>query len=132
MTHQNWVKKQFSKRNTALYYRNVLIHVSFIETIVKEESGSSSFDCAIKILKANPKYKNELLQEINTLRIKRNSIVHDILKNKVFKTDNDIDKIVKEMHSLLRIVYSRSDFIYRHFFNKYSINTKTIFGIVKI
>ena len=127
MTHKDWIKSQFDKKRKKENYRNVLIHTSFIETIVKKSAGSSNFDCAIKILKADTKNKNEPLKEIDDLRKKRNAIIHEILNNKTFKVEDDINGVVKTMKALLKQIYSNSHLIDVYLQKNFEISSWKIF-----
>lgn len=125
MDHKNWIKGQFKKEYTSSGYRNVLIHTSFIETIVKKETEARgvNFDCAIKILKANSKYNSDKLVKIDKLRNKRNIIMHELLENQDLDEDL-IDSTIKRMRNLLKEIYHNSSFIQSYFKKEYGIDTK--------
>jgi len=125
MTHQDWIKEQFKAEHTKNRYRDVLIHASFVETIVKEEANAKgmNFECAIKILKANNKYRSDKIYKIDELRIKRNKIIHELLKDRNMG-DKLIVSTIDDIHKLLREIYSNSSFIQNYFKKEYQIDTK--------
>jgi len=122
MDHKDWIKTQFEKY-VRRCYRDVLIHTSFVETVARKEAEEENFYCAIKILRANNKYDQDRIDEIDELRNKRNKILHELLKDK--KLDkNLIDLRIKQMKDLLKEIYHNSSFIQRYFKKEYGIDTK--------
>ena len=124
MNHLAWIKEQFQKKNTKVSYRNVLIHTSFMETVVKKEAdqGRVDFDCAIKILRSNSRYNRTTIIEIDGLRKKRNKIIHELLKNNGLD-EALINMTIKEMRGLLKNIYHNAPFVQRYFLNEYQIDT---------
>lgn len=53
MDHSDWIKNQFKKVKGRAWYRDVIIHASFIETATRNVAKQkNSFDCAIKNIKS--------------------------------------------------------------------------------
>lgn len=123
MNHLAWIQEQFKKKNKTASYRNVLIHTSFVETVVKKEARHwANFECAIKILKSNPSYSKKTIDMIDELRKKRNRIIHELLKNEQLD-ENLINATIKEMKELLRNIYHNLLFVQQHFQKKYKVDT---------
>ena len=123
MDHLDWIREQFLKRkNKIVSYRNVLIHTSFVETVVKKEARHANFECAIRILKSNSSYCATTMNMIDGLRKKRNKIIHELLKNKALD-ETLINMTIKEMRGLLRAIYHNSPFVQGYFRNEYQIDT---------
>ena len=124
MTHQEWVRNEFPCRRRSPY-RDVLIHTSFIETIIREKAkGHPPWKCAITILRGNHKYDGDKLAEIDELRKLRNRIVHDLLKDSNL-TNTLIRKILRDMKKLLKDIYHDSDVIKDYFRKHYGIDATT-------
>mgnify|MGYP001577395302 CR=1 FL=1 len=124
MDHPEWIKNQFKKVRGRAWYRDVIIHASFIETATKSVAKErNSFDCAIKILKASEKYKDDKLDEIERLRKLRNRMIHDLLKDKEL-TNEAIIKTIREMKKILKDIYHNSVLIQEYFQKHRGINTK--------
>ncbi|HZX50285.1 MAG TPA: hypothetical protein VFE94_04065 [Candidatus Paceibacterota bacterium] len=145
MENQEFVKKQFEIfKKRGANYRNVLILTSFIETIIRENASKGKklkeFKQSLVILgldidpkdekvvsyRKNSQHTNDCLIEINLLRVQRNELLHDILKEKHPK--EYIDKTIKEMARNLRSVCTSSNLI-RDYFSK---NTDYNFDPAKI
>jgi hypothetical protein len=133
MNHSTWIAEQFKKKTKACY-RNVLIHTSFVETVVKEEALSKlskkkrkkkprkmGFECAIKVLRRNG-YDRNMVDQIDKLRDKRNKIIHALLKD-MNLNERLINMTIREMRALLKHIYHNSAFIQGYFQNGYQIDT---------
>jgi len=126
MNHLAWIQEQFENKNKTASYRNVLIHTCFVETVIKEKTRHrANFECAIKILRSNLSYGDEMIDKIDELRKKRNRIIYELLKNKELD-DNFINAAIKEMRELLRSIYHNLPFVQHYFQKKYKVDT-TIF-----
>lgn len=123
MKHSDWVVNQFKEKRTKEQYRDVLIHTSFVETIVREETEGADFSCAIKILGRDKDSISEPIGEMESLRKLRNEIVHDLLKNPGL-TSELISSKIKEMKILLRKIYNNSSFVRKYFRKHYSVDTE--------
>jgi hypothetical protein len=131
LPHPEWVKYQF---NVALrpHFRDVLIHTSFIEAIVRIEAdpknqGKILFGKAINIMfvlreRCNL-YLDGKLDEIKTLWGLRNEIAHEILTSEL--KEEEIIQRIYNMFNLIKIIYRESVFI-QNFFNKYGLKTDEI------
>jgi hypothetical protein len=120
--HLTWIKKQFAKKHTKACYRNVLIHTSFVETVVRKEARQRDFRRAIAVLRDNRGYDRNTVNRIDQLRDKRNTIIHELLKNKGLD-ENLINTTIKEMRELLEYIYRNSPFVQTYFRNEYHIDT---------
>ena len=124
MDHSDWIKNQFKKAKGRAWYRDIIIHASFVETVVKEVAqGGRNFEHAIKILQANSKHRGDKLDEIEKLRKLRNRMIHDILKDKNL-TNEVIKATIKEMKEILKNIYHHSLLVQEYFKKHYNINTK--------
>jgi hypothetical protein len=99
--NEEYIKDQFRIFVRRGQYRDVLMHTSFIETIIKDVSGvttrPSTFKKALELLglvinsenevessyAETCQYKKDCLIEINKLRVQRNELLHDIMKKKL-------------------------------------------------
>ncbi len=132
LSHPEWVKYQF---NEALrpHFRDVLIHTSFVEAVVRIEADPKnqgkkiSFGKAINIMFALRErcnlYLDGKLDEILKLWRLRNEIIHEILTSKL--KEEEIIKRIYDMLDLIKIIYRESVFI-QNFFNKYGLKTDEI------
>ena len=101
------------------WLRDVLVHTSFIETAVREESDPNykiQFGPSmgrLKLLKEKcGLYSDGKLDEIKKLWELRNDLIHKIVKNR-FDEETIISKI-HEMHDLIKTIYSESSFVRKY------------------
>ena len=138
--NDEFIKDQFRIFKKRGGYRDVLMHTSFIEAVVKNKANlekSGQFKQALeklglKIDKTNEKnacyritsnykdYKNSCLIEINLLRFQRNELLHDIIKKKL--DQEYINNTIKEMKQKIRLVYTKSKLIRDFFTNNFGID----------
>jgi len=138
-SNEEYVKDQFRIFVRRGQYRDVLMHTSFIETIIKEVSGvDGSFKSALKQLgllinSKNEKessyvetcqYKGDYLTEINKLRFQRNELLHDIMKKEL--PQDYIDKIRDEMRRNIWLIYFQSPLIRNYFRTKRGYDPKDL------
>ena len=64
---------------------------------------------------SNCKYKKSCLKEINELRVQRNELLHDILREKLPK--EYIENLIKEMSKNIEKICSSSDLVRDYFCN---------------
>lgn len=142
MNHVAWIQQQFAAKRTMACYRDVLIHTSFVETIVKTEAllalakprqpqtkkkgktqqkkrGGIDFAHAIGILRR----KGHAMTKIDQLREKRNKIIHELLRN-VGLDDMLVTRTIKEMRDLLEHIYHNSAFVQTYCQKEYQVDTK--------
>lgn len=124
--HNEWIEYQYKKALRPCF-RDVLIHTSFIENIVRMEAdpnnkGKLNFAPAIRRLIAMRercnKYKDDKLDEITKLWRLRNEIVHEILRSELKEVE--IISKIKEMFTLIKDIYRESKFL-QQFFGKYNL-----------
>jgi len=141
MDHLAWIKKQFDRTRTTACYRNVLIHTSFVETIVKAEAllelskqrqktkkkrsakrkktrNEIGFADAIGVLRG----KGHAMYEIDQLRAMRNVIIHELLKNEKLG-EPLIRTTIEEMRVLLKHIYDSSSLVQGYFLKEHQIDT---------
>lgn len=125
MDHKDWVKNQFKRVKNRAWYRDVIIHSSFIETVVKETATNKNinFECAIEILKANNNYNQEDLNKIDKLRKLRNILIHELLKNNEL-TNEIVIKSIREAKLIIKFIYHNVEFIQNYFSKKFDLDTK--------
>ena len=118
LSHNDWALQQFDKY-LKTSYRNVLIHASIIEGILRNESGQEKFYSANKFLFCNKQITISEFKVFDELRNIRNSLIHDSFKDKLEqnKIDELRDKLMKKIHESYRI----SNFLNKRLFEKYSI-----------
>jgi hypothetical protein len=139
MNHSTWIKRQFDKKRKTACYRDVLIHTSFVETIVKREALLKSpkrkqmqqqkkkeqrigFEKAIGVLRKTG-YDANAMSKIDQLRDKRNTIIHNLLKE-VKLDDKLIKATLREMRELLKWIYHHVQFVQAYFLREYQIDTR--------
>lgn len=105
-------------------YRDVIIHASFVEIVMKRLGKEKNFQCSIKILNARyPENKTEI-DKLEQLRKMRNRMVHDLLKDGHL-TNAEIIKTIRSMKKLLREIYHTDNgMIKKYFEEKHQIDTR--------
>lgn len=121
LSHQNWVLQQFDKYLKSSY-RNVIIHASIIEGVLRNESGKNTFDLANKSLLLSKKITSSEFCIFNEVRNIRNSLVHESFKNKL--AQNEIDELRDSLMEKIHKAYKISIFLNKNLFKKYKIPPK--------
>ena len=135
MDNKQFVKDQFRIfKKRGVNYRNVLMLTSFIESIVRDQARQAKkrkdFKHALEILgldidrtngiasyNKSSQYKDDCLIEINDLRVQRNELLHDIIKEKL--PQKYINDTIKKMGKNIRLIYTKSQFICNYFKNNF-------------
>lgn len=119
LSHHDWVLQQFDKYLRRAY-RDVLIHSSIIEGVLRNESGKGKFDEANKHLLNTKKINSSEFCVFNKVREIRNSLVHDSFRSQLVQ--NDIDKLRDALMENILDAYKKSTFLNEKLFKKYSIS----------
>src|SRR4030065_875473 len=117
--HNEWLKLEFQNKYLKPSYRNAIIHASFIEGLVKRESGKKYFSVAnSRLLKSNKitKPEFEIFEDIRKLR---NSLLHDIFIQSLDETpiNNMIENLMKD----IMLAYCISQFLKEKIIKPYKI-----------
>lgn len=121
MNHHSWVRVQFVKARRP-YYRDVIIHASFIETVVRQLTQRNTFEKAIKALKR--KLPTKEINQLDRLRKIRNALVHDLLKDPRM-TNDVIKRKIYELRRVITDIYCTQPLIQDYFAEGYNINTRS-------
>ena len=119
LSHKNWVLQQFEAKYLKSSYRNVIIHASIIEGILRNESGKSMFDLANKSLLLSKKISSSEFCIFNGVRAIRNNLVHESFKNGL--AQNEIDGLRDNLMENIHNAYKVSSFLDKNLFRKYNI-----------
>ncbi len=124
MNHKEWIKNQYGVVKGRAFYRDVIIHASFVETATKQLGRGRDFQCSIKILGAkHPEHKTET-DQLEQLRKMRNRMIHDLLKDEQL-TNDEVKKVIRAMKQLLKEIYHKEGGLINEYFDKkYQIDTK--------
>jgi len=136
MTHNEWVQKQFTrfkKYKDRPNYRDVLLITSFIETVVRDKASCTAckrredFKKSLEVLglkidgndkrkssyRQDCQYKEDCLIEINDLRVQRNELLHDIIREEL--PEEHIGDRIKEMAKNIEQICIKSNLIRNYF-----------------
>lgn len=140
MTHNDWVRGQFTLlKRRGPSYRNVLLLTSFIETVIRYEASKKckerkEFKQSLEVLRLtidhgnerksshqqNCQYKTDCLIEINLVRVQRNQLLHDIIKESLPK--KHIEDTIRDMKKNIEQICTNSDLIRKYFRDKYGFD----------
>ncbi len=142
MENAEWVKAQFGlpkKRRSGWRYRDVLLLTSFIESVVRDaaapdEPHRKEFKPSLKTLGLrieneeedgasygqDCRHREDCLIEINTLRIQRNRLLHDIIRDHL--PEERINATIKRMAKNIRHVCTESRLIREYFRTEYGFD----------
>jgi hypothetical protein len=130
-SNEEYVKDQFRIFVHRGQFRDVLMHTSFIETVIKDTAGMVTrprkFKKALELLgliingedekessyEETSQHKGDCLIEINKLRFQRNELLHDIMKERL--PQDYIDKVRDEMKQNIWFIYFKSPLIRDYF-----------------
>jgi hypothetical protein len=118
-THDEWVQEQFSIKYLRKSYRNVLVHASIIEGVLRNESGASHYSSANKSLLRIGAISSSEFCHFEAVRSTRNELVHGAYRNGL--TQSEIDMLLKELIAQIKEVYKHSSFLGEKLFKKHSI-----------
>ena len=126
LEHNEWIKFQF-KNALRPRLRDVLVHASFIETIVRYEADpnfKTQFGPSLGNLKLLRKkcglYSDGRLDEIEKLWNIRNDLIHAIIKNKF--DEAVIIKKIYQMRDLIKVIHRGPNFVINFLQKTYKIN----------
>jgi hypothetical protein len=140
MENAEWVKTQFGlPKKRGWRYRDVLLLTSFIETVIRDKAAGNrskrdDFKKSLKILGLNiatededgasyrqdGQHREECLIEINMLRVQRNRLLHDIIRDRV--PEEHINDTIKRMAKNIRRVCTESHMIREYFRTQYGLD----------
>jgi len=128
LSHEDWLECQF-KEYRKKRYRDVILHVSIIESAIivesklfhpfpcpGEKTKHRTFSRAIKILEENRKNNRIVKKEIKTIKKcwkKRCNLVHGIIEKKL--DQDNIEKLIDELHNLIFFKVHKSKFFNKIF-----------------
>jgi hypothetical protein len=142
MENGRWVKRQFAvvkKLKGEARYREALLLTSFIETVIKDAAtpdGSTrkNFRDSLKALglkipnekedgasyKQDCQHREDCLIEINALRVQRNRLLHDIIREDL--AQECIEDTVRKMAKNIKCVCMESGMIREYFRTEYGFD----------
>lgn len=140
--HDKFIKDQFRILRKRHQLRDVILHTSFFEAIIIDtaelDSKKSWFKEGLKKLglvidytdesiseySAECAHKDDLLIEINSLRAKRNELLHNIINNRL--PQNTVNNIIREMGQDILKIYNRSPLVIEYFVSHYSFDPREL------
>ncbi|UCF79100.1 MAG: hypothetical protein JSW03_02265 [Candidatus Eiseniibacteriota bacterium] len=125
LPHPDWVAGQFSPQGLRPRYRNVVLHASIIEGVLREEvwgtKKKGSFHEAIETLSLRPSGITPQEEKVFTkVKDLRNDLIHDSYRNKY--TERQILAVRDKLMEKIREAYSISKFLNCKLFLKYNID----------
>lgn len=138
--HDKFIKDQFRILRKRRQLRDVILHTSFFEAIVLDTAGLdvrkdkfkdglkklglviSNEDEYISSYSNDSEYKDDLLVEVNSLRVKRNELLHTIISGRLPQTT--IDDVIKEMGVNVLKIYNNSPLIIDYFISHYNFDPR--------
>ena len=118
LSHNDWVIQQF-KKYLRPSYRDVIIHTSIIEGVLRNESKKGSFDSANKFLLQSKKIDSSEFYMFNEVRDIRNKLIHESFMNKLVQ--NEIDKLRDDLRVKILYAYQNSNFLDNTIFKQYNV-----------
>lgn len=140
--NEEYVKDQFKILVHRGQFRDVVMHTSFIETVIKDSATVTTrprtFKKALELLgliidcedeekscyAEASQHKGSYLVEINKLRVQRNKLLHDIMKERL--PQSYIDNIRDEMKENIWLIYFRSPLVRDYFKSTRSYDPKDL------
>ncbi|OGI19665.1 MAG: hypothetical protein A3J06_03975 [Candidatus Moranbacteria bacterium RIFCSPLOWO2_02_FULL_48_19] len=119
LNHHEWVNEQFQEKYLTKTYRNVIIHSSLIEGILRHNSGEHTFDSANKSLLSIKKIDLPEFCMFKEISKTRNSIIHKIFERSL--SQKSMDKLLRNLRKKILEAYKTSDFLGLNLFKKYKI-----------
>ena len=119
--HKVFIKDQFRILRNKHQLRDVILHTSFFESIILDTAElydkNDSFKKGLKKLgleinsldeniasySKDCENKDDMLFEINSVRVKRNELLHNIIKKRL--PQSDINETINEMGISIRDIY---------------------------
>ncbi|KKS31597.1 hypothetical protein A2380_00995 [candidate division WWE3 bacterium RIFOXYB1_FULL_43_24] len=144
-SHEKFIIDQFRILNKRRQLRDVILHTSFFEAIIIDTADlydkKSSFmkglvKLGLEINRENESisrysdgcdHKNDLLIEINSLRVRRNELLHDIIKKRL--PQDIINVAIKEMGENIIKIYKNSPLIIDYYVAHYGIDPRELITV---
>ena len=120
LDHGGWVRRQFNQNGLKPSFRNVVLHVSFIESIVRNESKRGTFDAANMFLRISNSITQSEFEVFDRVRDLRNKLVHTILKKGL--TQKEIESCRDALMKKILEAYRSSTFLDDRLFRQYDIS----------
>lgn len=109
LSHKEWVKEQFRGNNYKVNYRNVMMHCSLIESLLKTQAKEETFDCANKKLLCLNIISGAEFCYFDKIRRMRNELIHNIFSKKL--NQDNIDRKVLSLMYNIKEVHKNSKFL---------------------
>lgn len=140
--HEGFIKDQFRILRKKHQLRDVVLHTSFFEAIIVDTAGlydrNSAFkkglqklgleisdsDESISNYFINSEHKGDLLIEINSVRVKRNELLHDIIKKRL--PQFTVREKIEEMGTSIKDIYNKSPLIIDYFITHYDFDPREL------
>ena len=122
--HKDWVKYQFESTMIKPSYRNVLVHLSLIESFLVGTAGAEGFVNANKILLSMGVISADEFCLFDLIRKNRNKLIHEIYKGKLKEVK--INHNIKQLMDRILEAYKISDFLNKLLGKKYGIDSRTL------
>ncbi len=139
--NEEYVKDQFRILVHRGQFRDVVMHTSFIKTVIKDTASVTirpPFKKALVLLgliiddadeenscyAESSQHKANYLVEINKLRVQRNKLLHDIMRERL--PQKYIDNIRDEMKGNIWLIYFRSPLVRNYFKSTYGYDPKDL------
>ena len=123
LNHTDWVVWQFNPRGLKATYRNVILHSSFIEGVLRREvwgeKKKGSFHEAIERLSTRGRITSHERQVFMEVKNLRNDLVHDSFKNRF--TQKQTEACLNDLWEKILKAYGISTFLDDELFKKYRI-----------
>ncbi len=119
LSHDEWVVRQFGNLKTE--YRNALLHASFIEGAVCNNSKSTRRGVyhAIEWLHIHGKITDDEQTLLHAVRGARNELVHSIIRKEA--SQEQVEQWLDDLMNKVLKAYRMSAFLNDELFAKYSI-----------
>ncbi len=123
LSHEQWIRNEFTNRALNVQYRNAIVHASLIEGVLTKVSGKSRF------VDANLALQNSIdrdeFDKFEQIRLTRNDLIHKIFERRLSQCD--IDGLRDRLMALIHDVYKTSVFLQKYLFDEYSIEKNSKF-----
>ncbi len=123
LNHDDYVAHQLREDGKGLSatYRNVILHASIIEGVLRRKTGKESFKEAINALPKGKEYDAERAA-LHDLRRARNELVHDCFKKGY--DQSQIEALRNGVMKKILTVYKLSKYLNEKLFKEYKIKKR--------